>query len=57
MKLYSSVAKELTLNVRKVWGVFLTFVQVTGEKLIGVPPPPSPPPLAFLNRVKEEKNV
>ena len=48
--LYSSVAKELKLKVRKIVGVVLTFGEVRGEKMVGrslfSPPPP------ILNRVK-----
>ena len=29
------MAKRLKLKVRKVWGLILTFVEVTGEKLVG----------------------
>ena len=55
-KSYTSVAKGLYLKVRKFWGVVLTFVEVTGEKLVG---------RAFLpallrsivNRVKIRDNV
>ena len=35
LKFYSSVAKELKLKVRKFWGLIPTFVEVTGEKLVG----------------------
>ena len=46
LKSYTSVAKGLKLKVRKFWGLIPTFVEVTGEKLVGgVCPPP------FLNRV------
>ena len=31
---YTSVAKGLKLKVRKFWGLILTFVDVTGEKLV-----------------------
>ena len=44
-KFYTSVAKRLKLKVRK-WGLNLTFVEVTGEKLVwGAFLPPTPPPL------------
>ena len=40
--------KRLKLKVRKFWGLIPTFVEVTGEKLVGgsfwSPPPPSPHP-------------
>ena len=32
---YATVAKELKLNVRKCWGFVPTFVDVTGEKIVG----------------------
>ena len=35
MKLYTSLSKELKLKVRKFWRVIPTFVEVTGEKLVG----------------------
>ena len=35
LKLYPSVAKGFKLNVRKFLGLFLTFVEVIGEKLVG----------------------
>ena len=35
-KPYTSVAEELKLKVRKFWGLVTTFVDVTGEKLVGV---------------------
>ena len=43
LKFYTSVAKGLKLEVRKFWGLIPTFVEVTGEKLIGGTfwPPPS----------------
>ena len=34
LKFYTSVAKGLKLKVRKFWGLILTFVEVTGEKLV-----------------------
>ena len=47
LKFYTSVAKELKLKARKVWGLIPTFVEITGEKLVGgfLPSP-------ILNRVK-----
>ena len=36
--IYTSVAKGLKRKVRKFWGLIRTFVEVTGEKLVGVPP-------------------
>ena len=35
MKFYTGVAKGLKLKVRKFWRLILTFVEVTGEKLVG----------------------
>ena len=35
LKFCTSMAKELKLKVRKLWGPNSTFVEVTGEKLIG----------------------
>ena len=32
---YTSLRKGLKLKVRKFWGLILTFVEVTGEKLVG----------------------
>ena len=37
LKFYTSVVKRLKLKVRKVWGPIPTFVEVTGEKLVGGP--------------------
>ena len=45
LKFYTSVAKESKLKVTKFWGLILTFVEVTWEKLVGGFPP-------ILNRVK-----
>ena len=45
LKFCTSLSKGLKLNVRKFWGLILTFVEVTGEKLVGggsfLPHPPS----------------
>ena len=35
LEFYTSVAKRLKLKVRKFWGLIPTFVEVTGEKLVG----------------------
>ena len=35
LKFYISVAKGLKLKVKKFSGLILTFVEVTGEKLVG----------------------
>ena len=46
LKFYTSVAKELRLKVREFCGKIPTFVEVTGEKLVGetfLPPAPFPP--------------
>ena len=45
LKLYTSLSKRLKLKIRMFWGLILTFVEVTGEKLVGgpfAPPPPHP---------------
>ena len=42
LKLYTSVAKRLKLQFRKFLGLILTFVEVTGEKLVGGPLCPLP---------------
>ena len=35
LKIYITVTKQLKLKVRKFWGLVPTFVDVTGEKLVG----------------------
>ena len=35
LKYYSSLAKGLTLKVKKFWGLKPRFAEVTGEKLVG----------------------
>ena len=50
LKFYISVVKVLKLKVRKVLGLIPTFVEVTGEKLVGRSFC-SPPPSTILNRV------
>ena len=53
LKFYTSVAKRLKLKVWKFWALVPTFLEVTGEKLLGgsfAPPP-------ILNWVKGEDNV
>ena len=46
LKFYTSVAKWLKLKVKKICGLLLSFVEVTGEKLVGRGgaffPPPHP---------------
>ena len=37
LALKTNVAKRLKIESRKFWGLILTFVQVTGEKLVGGP--------------------
>ena len=53
LKCYTSLSKGLKLKVRTFLGLIHTFVEVTGEKLVGGPfcPPP------FLNRVNENKKT
>ena len=50
LKFYTSLSKGLILTVRKFRGLIPTFVEVTGERLVGglFAPPPLPPPI--LNR-------
>ena len=51
-KFYTSLSKRLKLKVRNFGGLIPMFVEVTGEKLVGVAfllPPPLPP--YILNRV------
>ena len=55
LKFYSSVAKWLKLKVRKFWELSPTFVEFTGEKLVGGLFCPSPFPTPFwigLNHMK-----
>ena len=35
LKFYTSVTKGLKLKIRKFYGLIRTFVEVTGEKLVG----------------------
>ena len=35
LQLYTTVGEGLKLKVRKFWGLILTFVEVTGGKLVG----------------------
>ena len=37
LKFYTNLPKGLKLKVRKFWGLILTVVEVTGEKLVGGP--------------------
>ena len=54
LRFYISVAKGLKLKVRKFWGLILTFVEVTGEKLVGGRGAFLPP---ILNRVKTKSTI
>ena len=54
LKFYTTVAKVLKLKVRKFWGLSPTFVEVTGEKLVGGPFGHTPLPI--LNRVNTYKH-
>ena len=51
LKFYNSATKGLTLKVRKFLGVVPSFVEVTGEKLVGRAFLPSCPLPPILNRV------
>ena len=42
LKFYTSLWKGLKLKVRKFWGIILSFIEVTGEKLVGGAFLPSP---------------
>ena len=56
LKFYTSLLKGLQLKVRKFLRLVPTFIEVTGEKLVGGASPPPPPPHypPILNRVKIE---
>ena len=54
LKFYTSVAKRLKLKVRKFGKLNSTFVEVTGEKLVGEASHPSPP---ILNRINVSKST
>ena len=45
LKFYTSLSEEFKLKVRKFLGLIITYVEVTGEKLVRVAflPPPSHP--------------
>ena len=51
LKFYYSLSKGLKLKVRKFWDLIPTFVEVTGEKLVGGALLTTHPPI--LNRVKK----
>ena len=53
LQFFTSVEKGLKLKVKKFWGPNPTFVEVTGEKLVGGASPPLPPLIP--NRVEEKK--
>ena len=55
LKFYTSVAKRLKLKVRKFGKLNSTFVEVTGEKLVGEASQPLPPPI--LNRINVSKST
>ena len=42
LKFYTIVAKGLKLKFRKLCSLVPNFLEVTGEKLVGGPPPPHP---------------
>ena len=46
LRFYTSVEKGLKIKVGKFWGLIPSFVEVTGEKLVGGAflPRPLPPP-------------
>ena len=56
LKFYTSVQKGLQLRVRKICGLISTFVEVIGEKLLGVPFCPLPP-TPILNKVKGNVDI
>ena len=51
LKFCTSVIKGLKIKVRKFWELIRTFVEFTGQKLVGGPFCPSPTPSPILNRV------
>ena len=55
LKFYTSLSKALKLKARKYRGLIRTFAEFTGEKLVGGPFYPSPPPI--LNRVEENHRL
>ena len=55
LKFYTSVVNGLKLKIRKL-GLTLTFVEVTGEKLVWVGPLLSPPP-QISNRLDRAKTA
>ena len=52
LKLYPSGAKGLTLKFRKSWGLIPSFVELTGEKLVGGFFAPSPPLIGLKDKNK-----
>ena len=57
LKFYTSLSKGLKLKVRKFWGLILTFVEVTGEKLVGVGVVFLPPILIRVNIISSTVSV
>ena len=65
LKFYASLSKGLKLKVKKFWELILTFVEVTGEKLVRGTFLPSPPSwiglrknqAALINREKVQKGL
>ena len=51
LEILHQCAKGLQLTVRKIWGLIPTFVEGTGEKLVGEAffPPPPPPSVTLFN--------
>ena len=54
LKFHTSLSKGLKIKVRQFWWLIPTFVEVTGEKLVGVGffLPSLPSSFVILNRVK-----
>ena len=61
LEFHTSVIKGLKLKVRKFWGLIPTFVEVTGEKLVGgtfwVTSPPSTPSWIELSSLMDYINI
>ena len=65
LKFYASLSKGLKLKVKMFWELILTFVEVTGEKLVRGTFLPSPPSwiglrknqAALINREKVQKGL
>ena len=54
LKFCNSEAKALKLKVRKFWGIIPTYVEITGEKLVGSLFAPSPIVYRAKNNPKEK---